>query len=313
MKPFWLIGAGPMAKDYARVLAALGRDFLTIGRGSDSAATFEAELGMPVRRGGLERALLELPPPDEAIIALDVGQLAEAATLLSKSGCRRILLEKPGALDVASLDVLRGVADQQNTAIFIGYNRRFYASVAKARELVDEDGGITSAHFEFTEWAHKIAPLQTDPAVKERWLIANSSHVIDLAFHLCGRPSSWAKWSSGSIDWHSSSARFCGAGTTSSGVLFSYFADWQAPGRWGVELLTRRRRLLLRPLESLQSVALGSAEAAPVHLADDLDTRFKPGLYRQTEAFLRDDIGRLCTLDEQAENLALYASMASYG
>jgi hypothetical protein len=301
-----------MAKDYAKVLGALGRDFLTIGRGDNSAAAFEEEFGMPVRRRGLKNALLELPPPEEAIVSLGIGQLAEAAGCLSRSGCRRILLEKPGALDVASLDTLRRVADKQRTEIFIGYNRRFYASVDKARELAFEDGGITSAHFEFTEWAHKITPLPTDPAVKERWLIANSSHVIDLAFHLCGKPLSWAKWSSGSIDWHPASARFCGAGTTSRGVLFSYFADWQAPGRWGVELLTRRRRLLLRPLESLQCVNLGTAEATPVDLPDDLDTRFKPGLYRQTEAFLKDDTGCLCTLDEQAENLALYAAMARY-
>jgi predicted dehydrogenase len=312
MRTLWLIGAGSMAKDYAKVLGALGRDFLTIGRGDDSAAAFEADVGTPVRRGGLERALLDLPPPDTAIVALSVGQLAEAAGSLSRSGCRRILLEKPGALDVASLDALRRVADKQRTEIFIGYNRRFYASVDKARELAVEDGGITSAHFEFTEWAHKIAPLQTDSAVKERWLIANSSHVIDLAFHLCGKPSSWANWSSGSIDWHPASARFCGAGTTSNGVLFSYFADWQAPGRWGVELLTRRRRLLLRPLESLQCVTLGTVEATLVDLPDDLDTRFKPGLYRQTEAFLRGDTVRLCTLDEQAANLALYAAMARY-
>lgn len=313
MHSLWLIGAGPMAKDYAKVLSAMGRNFLTIGRGDDSAAAFEADLKTPVRRGGLVRALEELPPPDTAIIALDVGQLAEAAASLSRSGCRRILLEKPGALNVASLDVLRGVADKQHTEIFIGYNRRFYASVDKARELASEDGGITSVHFEFTEWAHKIAPLLKEPGVKERWLIANSSHVIDLAFHLCGKPSAWAGWASGSLEWHPASARFCGAGTTSSGALFSYLADWQAPGRWGVELLTRRHRLLLRPLESLHSVALGSVEATPANLPDDLDTRFKPGLYRQTDAFLRNCTDRLCTLDEQAENLALYAAMARYG
>jgi len=308
----WIVGAGPMAKDYAKVLLSLGCDFLTVGRGNDSAAAFEADQKISVRRGGLDRALLELPPPDTAIVALGVGDLAEAAVLLARAGCRRVLLEKPGALETTRLNELIKVAAEENAEIFIGYNRRFYASVDKARELASEDGGITSMHFEFTEWAHKIAPLRTSSTVKERWLIANSSHVIDLAFHLCGKPSSWANWSSGSIDWNPASSLLCGAGTTSRGDLFSYLADWQAPGRWGVELMTRRHRLVLKPLESLQRIVLGSVEATPVSLPDDLDTRFKPGLYRQTDAFLRGDTSRLCTLDEQAENLAVYAAKANY-
>lgn len=49
----WLIGAGSMARDYAKVLQGLGQGFEVIGRGPESAKTFEQETGVRVRQGGL--------------------------------------------------------------------------------------------------------------------------------------------------------------------------------------------------------------------------------------------------------------------
>ena len=182
----------------------------------------------------------------------------------------------------------------------------------KAQEIIQEDGGVTSCHFEFTEWSHKIRELEIKTDIKAVWLLANSTHVVDLAFHLCGWPSSWQSWSAGTLDWHPAAARFSGAGVTEQGVLFSYFADWEAPGRWGVEVLTRNNRLILRPMEQLQLTPLGSLQVKPVNLEDKLDHDFKPGLYRQTEAFLNGDTVDFCTLQEQVEHTKLYSEMAGY-
>jgi hypothetical protein len=95
---------------------------------------------------------------------------------------------------------------------------------------------------------------------------------------------------------------FCGAGVTDRGALFSYQANWQSAGRWSVELLTPRHRLHLRPLESLGVQEIGSLEIQPFPLDDQLDRDFKPGLYRQTQAFL-DGVGaeRLPTLSDHAQ------------
>lgn len=64
---------------------------------------------------------------------------------------------------------------------------------------------------------------------------------------------------------------------TDKDVLFSYIADWGAPGRWGVEICTRNRRFIWKPLEKLQVITLKSLKAEPVELDDDLDIKFKPG------------------------------------
>ena len=53
----WLIGASPMAQDYARVLKALDSPFKVIGRGENSAREFESEMGIPAQIGGIEKAL----------------------------------------------------------------------------------------------------------------------------------------------------------------------------------------------------------------------------------------------------------------
>jgi predicted dehydrogenase len=308
----WLIGAGSMAQDYSRVLQALGVSFEVIGRGADSAATFEKETGQVVRMGGLTDALASENVPDQAIVAVGVEQLAATTAELIRAGVKRIMVEKPAGLDLAQVKELNQVATEHGASVLLAYNRRFYGSVQQARNAIAEDGGVLSAQFEFTEWSHVIAPLEKGAGVKEHWLIGNSSHVIDLAFHLIGRPIDWQCWHAGLIDWHPAAARFAGSGVTDQNVMFSYLADWQAPGRWGVELLTAKRRLILRPMEQLQVTQLGTVRIEAVDSLDSLDQEYKPGLFRQTQAFLKGDDQLFCTLSQQVENVRIYSQMGGY-
>lgn len=308
----WLVGAGTMAQDYAKVLQSLGHDFEVIGRSVASAVKFELSTGRSVRQGGLSKALATFGAPDQAIIAVGVAQLAGLAIELIEAGTRRILIEKPGGLNPNEIRALEQAAVKHKADVLIAYNRRFYASTALVRKLIAEDGGAISCAFEFTEWSHIIAPLTIEPGVKEAWFLANSTHVVDLAFHLCGFPKDWRGWHGGSLDWHPSAARFCGAGITEQGVFFSYHADWEAPGRWGVEVLTRKRRFILRPMEQLQVTLLGSVKIDGMEFDDRLDKEFKPGLYGQTKAFLDRDDRLFCTVDEQLRHSAVYNQMAGY-
>lgn len=308
----WLVGAGPMAQDYSKVLLALDQSFAVIGRGEYSARVFEEKTGHLVTRGGLASALQNDEAPEIAIVAVGVEQLAHSTEALIKAGTKRILLEKPGGLNWAEIDALHRIADEHGAEVLIAYNRRFYGAVEQARQYIDEDGGVLSAQFEFTEWSHLIAPLHKSTGVKEHWVLGNSSHVIDLAFQLIGVPTDWHSWHAGSIDWHPTSARFAGAGVTERGVMFSYTSDWQAPGRWGLEIMTRKRRLILRPMEQLQVTNLGSVAVESVEALNTLDKDFKPGLYQQIKAFLAGENALFCTLSEQVRNVQIYSQMAGY-
>lgn len=301
-----------MAQDYAKVLSDIGQSFEVIGRNAPSAEKFESATGHPVHQGGLSNALKGSSAPEQAIVAVSVEHLAGVAIELIEAGTRRILIEKPGGLNKHEIGALQQAAAKHKADVLIAYNRRFYASTALAKVLIAEDGGANSCNFEFTEWSHVIAPLTKGPGVKEAWFLANSTHVVDLAFHLCGYPRDWKGWHGGALSWHPSAARFCGSGVTEQEVFFSYQADWEAPGRWGVEVLTRKRRFIFRPMEQLQVVQLGSVKVESVELDDKLDKEFKPGLYKQTKSFLERDDRLFCTIDEQLRHCAIYNEMAGY-
>lgn len=285
-----LVGSGPMAAEHARALLALERKPVVIGRGQTSAAVFSERTGVEVVPGGVEATLPRLAElPEAAVVAVGVDALAPVAHLLIERGVRRLLVEKPAGLDRAEIAGLAAAAEASGARVLVAYNRRFYASVRAARELIRDDGGVTSFAFEFTERSHIVEALPTPAAIKRQWFLANSTHVIDLAFFLGGEPRTLAAYAEGGLAWHPAGSRFAGAGVTAGGAVFGYSADWDGPGGWGVELVTARRRLVLRPLERLRVSERGSPEPAEHPLDGDADAGLKPGVFRQMEAFLSGD------------------------
>lgn len=283
-----LIGAGKMAQAYAKVLAAKGLNFNVIGRGQDSANAFEEATGRNVLTGGLEYVLASTPDAiaRSAIVALPVTDLASACTCLIEAGVQRILVEKPAGMNLAELDALSVLAQRYSMNVYVALNRRFLSATLETERRVREDGGVTSFTFEFTEWGNIISKTMHPPQVKENWFLANSLHVVDLAFHLGGAPDDLFAVTDGTLDWHSRASRFAGAGHTVDGAVFSYHADWAAPGRWGVEIMTAKHRFILRPMEQLQVQELNKVAIETTDIDDALDQDFKPGLFRMVEAFL---------------------------
>ena len=205
---------------------------------------------------------------------------------LITAGVKNILVEKPAGLNLEEVTNIANMAKENSTNVYVAYNRRFYASTLKAQEIIKEDGGVTSFNFEFTEWSHVIEKLDKSEKVKNAWFYANSTHVVDLAFFLGGKPKEMSCYATGGLPWHPSASVFAGAGISETGALFSYQANWEAPGRWGVEILTKKHRLILRPLEKLQIQKIGSINVEYVDIDDRLDVEFKPGIYKQVETFL---------------------------
>lgn len=303
-KNIFLIGTGPMAVDYARVLMAQKHVFTTIGRGETSANKFQEITGIKPITGGVECCLKVNPFTDNTyvIVATGVQDLMQTMLTVVKAGAHKVLVEKPAALSIDELLANEQLLQPYFEKIFVAYNRRFYASVIEAQRLIEEDGGLKSMHFEFTEWAHKIESLQKAPGVKENWFFANSTHVVDLALYLAGKPVDWKTFSQpGNLTWHEKT-NFAGAGITEKNVLFSYISNWESAGRWGIELMTMRRRIYLKPLESIGIQLRGSVEVVSHKFDDSLDKKFKPGLYMQVESFLKSDYERLVGLSEHITN-----------
>lgn len=303
MKKIWLIGAGGIAEEYAKVLKALGKDFIAIGRGEKSASVFKEHVGETVITGGLTKFLSSSPTvADYAIIATPLCELASNTKELLKYGVKNVFCEKPGFLFPDELNDVVVMAKKKEANVFYAYNRRYFASVLKAQEIIAEDGGVKSFNFEFTEWGHVIEKSGHSAEDLSNWFYANSSHVVDLAFFLGGTPTQMNCVTAGELTWHKP-AVFAGSGITDKGALFNYAANWAAPGRWGVEVLTSKHRLYLRPMEKLQIQEIGSVAINPVVIDDHLDVEFKPGFYLETKAFLEGDNSRLCSVEEQRKHV----------
>lgn len=303
----WIIGAGNMAKEYAKVLSEMKVEYFTIGRGEKSAQNFESEIGTKVITGGIQKYLRQTSDrPYYAIVCVNDEELSKTTSFLLDNNILNILIEKPAGLTKKEIVTVVEKSREKKANVFVAYNRRFYSSVLKASEIIKEDGGIKSFNFEFTEWSHIIETLNKSKIVLENCLLANSSHVIDLAFFLGGAPKQISSFVSGGLSWHPSASIFAGAGITENGVLFSYQANWEAPGRWGVEVLTKNNRLIFKPLEKLQIQKTGSVLIEECAINDTLDKRFKPGIFLQTKAFLEDENSKWCTIEDQLKNLSFY-------
>ena len=129
---------------------------------------------------------------------------------------------------------------------------------------------------------------------------------------MCGKPKKWKCWNAGSLDWHPSAARFCGSGITDQQIMFSYLCDWEAPGRWGLEIMTSKRRFILRPMEKLQVIKKKSKVIETIKPENQIDKKFKPGLFVQTKKFLDGNTSLFCSLSEQVKNIKIYKKMAGY-
>jgi predicted dehydrogenase len=306
-----IVGAGNMAMEYDKVLKAKDINPIVIGRGEESAKRFEELTGTRVLFGGVDKALDNLDQiPTHAIVAVGIEQLKAVALALLNKGIKNILLEKPAGMNKEEIEIIAKEAIEKNANVSVAYNRRYYASVLKALEIIQEDRGVTSFNFEFTEWSHTIRPLVKAPGVKEAWFLANSTHVVDLAFFLGGQPQEICSFVQGGIDWHPNGSVYAGAGRTDQNALFSYQANWEAPGRWSIEILTNLHRLYLKPIEQLQIQQIGSVKVEPVEIDDTLDKEFKPGLFRMVEAFLnnvKDD--KTITIQDQLKHMEIYNKM----
>ncbi|EAU41010.1 Predicted dehydrogenase [Fulvimarina pelagi HTCC2506] len=310
----WLIGAGPMAEAYVRVLEALDCEFRIVGRSEISAAQLEARTGREVERGGLEAAIIKYGSPVGAIVSTSIETLSANAIALMESGCSRILVEKPAGLNGDEIRRLGSVWKGFNSKLYVAYNRRFYASVDHLCQLVAADGGVKLVNFDFSELSERVSVLEKSPLIKSNWFLANSTHVVDLAFYIAGTPvGRFNATTSGELDWHPTSSRFAGSGESTKGALFSYAANWGTPGRWGLEVHSVHRRFLLRPMEQLWEIHSAFEPPVEIEIDDRYDRLFKPGVLQQVKAFLstKED-GRLCSIADHLLALPHHERIAGY-
>ncbi|MHA8090224.1 Gfo/Idh/MocA family oxidoreductase [Aquirufa antheringensis] len=311
----WLIGAGYMAEEYVKVLKDLNTDFIVIGKGEANVTNLINKYGIKGFSGGVSSFLNTTSSvPEFAIIAVSCEELYHTTQLLLSLGIRNILVEKPAGLKLDEISHLTQRAIESNINLYVAYNRRFYHSMDLLRNRIEEEGGIQSVQFEFTEWVHSIDTNKFPSSVLSRFVIANSSHVIDSVFFLAGKPKEFNFLvARNDVDWHPTGSLFTGSGITEKGVHFAYSSNWGAPGRWGIEVLTSTSRYYLKPLERLSRQEKGSICIQEIESDYQIDMDYKPGVYNMVNAFLgRKSNPSLCHISDHESNFRFYELIGNY-
>lgn len=295
-----------MAFEHAK--AALEHDYdnvFIIGRSQKSFEKYFVDLDSNARliclTSGLE-AWFQSAHFDPSILhinAVAIEALNEITLELVKHKIQKILLEKPGALEIEELKELKDASEYYGSRIVIGYNRRHYASIRKLREILSKQN-ITSFEFEFTEWVDRIDPKDYSEKALNNWIKSNSAHVIDTAFYLAGGiPTQLNAISKGKneIKWHPQASVFIGSGMVGN-IPFSYNADWRSQGRWKIYFRTDKGKYVLEPMEKLGFIPKNSIVREEVELEKE---PAKEGLFNQILELENGEYNAFCTIDDQIE------------
>jgi len=257
-KSVLIIGSGNISKNYAYVLSKLNIEDVTIlSNSKKKVEDLCQKFNFNSLSGGFEKHLPNLKKMDLTIIATPIELLIPVAKLALKYNQNTILIEKPGSFH--NSDLLQLKQKEKSNTIRIAYNRIIYPNFIKLKMLLEKDPP-TSCKFSMTERPMTIDFTSKTPETYERWGISNTLHVISMVVELIGFPKKLSASQSGRLDWHPSGSIFVGSGISEKNIPFSYHGDWSSWGGWSIEIMTKNRVYLLKPLENLFVMEKGSNE-----------------------------------------------------
>lgn len=298
-----------MAKAYLKVLNTLKEKIIVVGRDATKVDTLAKQYG-GVGYGGGIKALekINCGEIELAIIASSIDSLAENTIGCLQHGICKVLVEKPGGLDLSELYQVKNKLSD-STILRFAHNRRHYASVKTLKKRLENEK-IEGCFFDFTELSEFLR-LNRPASIIQRWGFANSIHVIDTTFYLIGSPLEIKCLRSGGFEKHNSGSTFAGSGRTQN-CLFSYLATWGGGGRWNIEVATNKGRYKLSPMECLQFCKKDQFKWEDIEIDYSKDINFKPGLMDMVSSMLRDTDKILPTIEDQIKLCTTIDTMLGY-
>lgn len=249
-----VVGFGYMGREHLKALQALGFGSISIcSRSEEKLKAVANQKGVTTVSGGFSRLMRDhVKSAGLAIIATPTPELIPATLHLVELGFKKFLIEKPVSYYSDAIEILRQKLNDPSFEIVCAFNRSAYPAVAEARQLAEEEGGITSCVYTMTEMIRDnwITTFSKDELA--RWGVANSTHVASLAHALIGLPKKWKAEQYGKgVAWHPSGSVFTGMGLSDRDIPFVYHGDWTSKSRWSVEFHTSVASYRLCPLEKL--------------------------------------------------------------
>ena len=279
-----VVGAGHIAEKHLQVLRDLPNVEICALVDSNAPALRETgdRFGIETRLAS-HRALLESDRPDAAFVLVSVLAVAEVAGDFIKAGIP-VLLEKPPGIHTSQTRRLAELAKESGVTTMVGVNRRFYSNAVRGREMLLEGGPVRTVTLEAHEDLARIcARPKFPPEVVRRWGVANGIHALDMLRFFGGDVS---KVVAVQRTFDGPMPDACAAILEfEEGALGRAAMDWTAPGGHRFEVRSPGVTLISNTGYSQLSLRRRGQDDLVLGF-DELDTRYKPGFFRQDRAFV---------------------------
>lgn len=275
-----IIGAGAIARKHLEVLRAISR-VEVVGITSRTRAKAErlaAEFGVQSCFDDVD-SLVRKARPEALVVLVSVDQMFKVASEVITPGLP-LFIEKPAGMNPEENRQLANLARRKSVLTMVGFNRRYYSIFRKGMEIIRKYGPLLGVAVEGHErmW---LRAEQLPPPVRENWIFVNSVHTIDLLRFFGGEVKN-IQSVAGSYK-ESKGDQFGAVLRFDSGAIGQYSSHWYSPGGWRVVLYGDGVTVKYEPLE--EGVWVDKNFKSHPLKPDQEDVDFKPGFFRQMEAF----------------------------
>lgn len=282
MKKILIIGAGKIAEEYIKVINFNKKLFVssifsrTYGKAKKLSQKYNIKTIFSNRRNILEKKHLF----DGIIIAINIENNHEMLKFCLPLK-KKILIEKPLALNFKQNIKLDRLKNNLKKNIFIGLNRRFFGSTIylkknlptlfKQKRLIEVYDCQNEKFFDKKKFPQ---------VVRKNLMYANSIHLIDYFNIFCrGKiiETYVTKKKINKFNFLSSVLKF------SSGDVGYYYCDLNYSSKWKIRVCTENEAWTMSPLEKIHYENYKSKK----NFSLSFKTNFKDGFYNQVDNFQR--------------------------
>lgn len=193
-------------------------------------------------------------------------------------------IEKPAGLTIEEANSLAEISKESKVLNMVALNRRYYSVINQALKMIEMRGPLMGVVINAPEPIRlKKNEGRLDYEIYNRWLTANSIHFVDLMLYIGGKIKELNIFKNNFSD-VSLVDNFHATFKFENGAIGSYIAHWLSGGIPLLELYGDGIKIHL-PNLTKGTVFLENGKSYPLKPDSD-DTRFKPGFYKQTQAFL---------------------------
>ena len=284
-----IIGTGGIAEFHVSAARAVGFQVTHVAGSSDSQTVkgFAEKCAIPNIWQSSFELVSKSSEWDALVLAQSTDVMVKLLGLAVDAG-KPVLAEKPLATRSDDLDDF----DLDNPLVQVGFNRRFYDSVAAAKDFI-ESGGPCFIHLEVPE---SVPFDSTTGEVNFGPVRLNSVHAFDLLNYLC--PNLSVKHHTAQYE---DGIKLGGTIVLSApdGSSCSILANWNIPANFAMTIDREGERFELRPFE-IGTLYAGMSVVEPSNdvpirrylptvaqriLPSGEDSTYKPGFFKQAECF----------------------------